>query len=240
MSEPTPPVGWGAPPPPDDPEATAGPQPTSAPTPQVGWQIPDPDEPPGRGEPRPDGWLPPDGREPDRTALGVVLGGCFLLVVFATVAIIVGLIFAGPRIADELRSIGERLASPVPSGTISVFDLKPGECFDEPDANAQTVDRLVVRDCAEPHGAEVVSIEEVPGGPSATFPGDDAVGRTADDACTAAFTTYVGISPEESDFDITYFTVTADGWANGDRSFDCIAIPDGESPTSGSIRGAKR
>ncbi len=153
---------------------------------------------------------------------------------------IAGLIVAGPQIAQQLRTIGERYGSPAPSGTVSVYDLDPGDCFDEPSTAADTVDRLVARDCAEPHGAEVVSIEQVPGGPFATFPGEDVVTRTADGVCTTAFSTYVGVTPERSDFDITYYTVTEAGWAEGDRSFDCIAVPDDGSTTSGSIRGTNR
>jgi Septum formation len=249
MSDQVPPTGWQTPGPPAGPGAPDAPEPVPAPEPAAtasdpappfGWQIPDPREDVGRHDPAPTGWLPPDGRGVDRTAVGLVLGGCMLLLAFVAAAIIGGLIVAGPRIADELRTIGARLESAAPSGTVSVFDLRPGDCFDEPSQSADTVDRLVTRDCAQPHGAEVISIERVPGGPTATFPGDDAVSRTAEDTCTGAFTTYVGVTPETSAFDFTYFTVTGDGWAAGDRSFDCIAISDEESTTSGSIRGSNR
>ena len=63
---------------------------------------------------------------------------------------------------------------------------------------------------------------------------------TADAACTTAFFSYVGVTPELSGFDVTYYTVTEEGWASGDRSFDCVAITDDGSITSGSIRGSRR
>ncbi len=253
MSDPTPPTGWVSPERQTPPDTTGAAPPDAAPT---GWLSPESVAPPGSAPtgwitpdasesaapvgPNGTGWQPPDAGGVDRTALVVVAGGCLLLVALVTAAMIAGLIVAGPQIAQQLRTIGERYASPAPSGTVSVYDLGPGDCFDEPSTAAETVDRLLARGCAEPHGAEVVSIEQVPGGPFAAYPGNSVVNRTADGVCTTAFKTYVGVTPERSDFDVTYYTVTEAGWADGDRSFDCIAVSDDGSTTSGSVRGINR
>ncbi|MBW4715556.1 septum formation family protein [Saccharothrix sp. SC076] len=110
-----------------------------------------------------------------------------------------------------------------PSLTPSPRELpRAGQCADA---------ALAVVDCARPHEAEVVAVEEFTG-LGADYPGERDLRRQALPACRAAVAGYVG----STDHDATRLQAQArwpsrDGWARGDRWRLCAVVevaPDGQ------------
>jgi hypothetical protein len=121
------------------------------------------------------------------------------------------------RAVKILVVFGLFLASCSLGSSTSVFDLKPGDCFDEPSSLGEITDLQVV-DCADPHDYEAFGAFDVADGP---FPGEDALDDAAF-ACVPLFEDYVGSSYEDTpNLDIAWLAPTAESWSNGDRSISC-------------------
>jgi hypothetical protein len=125
------------------------------------------------------------------------------------------------------------LASCSLGSSSSVFDLEPGECFDEPSAGE--ISDLPMVDCADPHGYEAFAIFEVADGP---FPGVAAL-EDAATACLPLFEDYVGTSYESAaNLDIMYFPPSAESWDAGDREIICTLYDLNGNQLTGSQRNA--
>lgn len=199
----------------------------------------DPIEPPRAAEPAmtagPAGWVAPSGSSGSRSPVRLLVLGCAGVLLVLVANAVIGLIYLGSQVST-IRDAG---GSPPPGGTVNVFDLRVGDCFDEPAANPDgTVVELIARDCAMAHTAELIAIVQVPD--AAAYPGADAVAASAEAQCGPAFVSYVGTTPEASIYGVAWYSVTEKGWKGGDRAIDCLAVADDGSPTSGSARGANR
>ncbi len=120
-------------------------------------------------------------------------------------------------------------------GSMSVFDLRTGDCFDEPAGNQ--VSHLMVMPCAEPHDNETFAIFELDDG---DYPGVGAVDGIAEEECLAAFADFVGIEYADSELAVSTFTPTADSWKDGDREVVCFLQDLAGSKLTGSMAGAQR
>jgi hypothetical protein len=168
-----------------------------------------------------------------------IIGGIFLSVIFGIVALrrirtqnlkgrglaIAGLVLSGlwtlliavvvivALATDAERDPSGRVRE---AGTESVFDLRVGDCVN--DLEETTVEVAVEAvPCSQPHDAEVISSFEaprgrlpgrgqrLPGGGSALFEGARRRGR-----CRGA--------------DPFYLYPTEQGWGNGDRQVNCVAL----------------
>ena len=118
----------------------------------------------------------------------------------------------------------------------SVFDMNEGDCFDEPSEEAAEVETLPALPCSEPHDYEVFEVQPISG---EKFPGEKAVTDLADQGCGKAFTSFVGISFDESGLELNYLYPTADSWDRDDREVTCL-VADPDKKTSGSLEGSKR
>lgn len=113
--------------------------------------------------------------------------------------------------------------------------IEPGDCFDE--AGGEIVSDIPTIDCALPHDYEAYAEFDID---RADWPGDDEVFTLADQGCYEPFTTYVGLTMEESVLDYTYYVPTQDGWENyGDHAVSCIMF-DPAGQTTGSLLAAGR
>jgi len=89
-------------------------------------------------------------------------------------------------------------------------------------------------DCSQPHQGEIYALPQLPDG---EFPGDEAVQQTAQEECGGqAFTDYVGVPFQQSEFEVTFLLPSAVTWADGDREIACLIA----STEPGSARGANR
>jgi Domain of unknown function (DUF4190)/Septum formation len=153
---------------------------------------------------------PGDGR--GRALAGWILG---MIGVLGFVAFVIGAVATNGFEAD----------------TISIYDVRPGQCIDFAD-DSDIVADVPRRDCDEPHDGEVFLVSSV--GDADEFPGISELDRRAEAACIGdAFEQYVGTAYDDSALTVTYVTPSEDSWAAGDRDVVCVAtLPDSDKLTA--------
>jgi hypothetical protein len=118
-------------------------------------------------------------------------------------------------------------------GSVSVFDLEEGDCVAEIDTlEGPEVSEVEVVDCDEDHQAEVFAVFDLEGDDDAPFPGEEEVSAGANEGCAEGFEDYIGIGPDESEFDISFLPPTQETWENEDlrdREVVCIAHRGGDT-----------
>jgi hypothetical protein len=127
------------------------------------------------------------------------------------------------------------------AGTVTVEDLRVGDCFDavefgeDGEAEISDVDGVP---CASPHTFEVFAVADYNG---SEYPATQAQFEVAFDAvCVGPFEEYVGLAYADSALWASAITPTEDGWNSGDREFICHLHNEDASPITGSQRGANR
>jgi len=127
------------------------------------------------------------------------------------------------------------------AGTVSVDDLRPGDCFNAGDEEEiADVDGVP---CAEPHEYEVYAVERYD---ASSYPDDAEMEVIFETICVPAFESYVGTSYEASALWSSMITPSEGTWGEGDREFICYlfepvddTLTANESLTE-SMRGANR
>jgi hypothetical protein len=115
-----------------------------------------------------------------------------------------------------------------------IATLAVGDCFDDPGGTLDLEEVPVVA-CEEPHRYEVVGAVLLPDGAG---PGAD-LEDTAVAACAPSFTSYLGVSPDDSALRSAALVPTAEGWRDGDREALCL-VTDPEGSLVGSVADAGR
>lgn len=111
----------------------------------------------------------------------------------------------------------------VTAGDLDVMDVRPGDCFDDPDTSQDEVYRLQAVPCSQPHDNEVFAVESVAGSFGPEFPGDQALETRSYEVCGGAvFDAYVGETYLDSSLDVFTLTPTEDSWSEGDREVVCV------------------
>jgi hypothetical protein len=199
---------WG--PPPASPP-TWGPPPTAPPA----WGMP-PTAPP---QPPPAAWGPPPKKR--STALWVILGGIFC--VLLVLAVVAG-VAAG-------RS-GSRATS---------FGVGVGDCFDNPnDPGSGDLKPVKIVDCDDDHDREAYVVDDLRGAADAGFPGTDQLVSEASDTCLDAFEGYVGSEFLDSTYNFEPIVPTEGQWDDGAREFVCALLDTSGAKTSGSAKDSGR
>lgn len=123
----------------------------------------------------------------------------------------------------------------VEAGSESAFDLRVGDCFDDP-SDLDNITSVHAVPCAEDHDNEVYANLTMSGG---SYPGEGAVGQWADDNCYAEFAGYVGSAWEVSELDYGFLAPTAESWdRQSDRTVSCILYDGDLAKLSGSMRNS--
>ncbi|WP_213813920.1 septum formation family protein [Glaciihabitans sp. dw_435] len=121
-----------------------------------------------------------------------------------------------------------------------VFTLKIGDCLNDAAADGE-VSSVPTVDCAEPHDTEVFDAITLT---DETYPGDDALGKEADEACLAAFPAFAGIAYDDSNLDYSSYYPTEASWKKQDRAVTCLILsldPEGNvTKTTGTLKNAKK
>ena len=126
---------------------------------------------------------------------------------------------------------------------VSVFDVKPGQCFDPPGAVKSELSKLTSVPCDQPHTQE--SYASVPytakdGSEASAYPGDAALKVFADGACAQRYAGYVGKDYLDSSYFFTYLLPSARGWEQQkDRNVLCFVTTTGQQLTA-SVKNSKR
>jgi len=124
---------------------------------------------------------------------------------------------------------------------VSVFSIKPGQCFEGQSEVKAQLSELTELDCGEKHAQEsyaVIPYQAADGAAPDTYPGDDALNSFAEGACAGAYRDYVGIDYLDSSLFYTYLVPSARSWEDDDRSVVCFVTTAGE-PLQGSVKGSK-
>lgn len=115
----------------------------------------------------------------------------------------------------------------------SVFSLEVGQCIDSETGSGE-VGSVPVVECSQPHEGEIFALPQLPDG---AFPGAEAIEEAAQEQCAgSAYTDYVGLPYQESEFQVTFLLPTEQSWGDGDREIACIV----QNEEPGSVRGSNR
>jgi hypothetical protein len=112
----------------------------------------------------------------------------------------------------------------------------PGPCYDiESESGVLTGWTEVT--CEGPRQLEVSFAALFEDG---AFPGDQHLVDSATKTCRTAFENYVGVSPQQSAYDVEWLVPTEELWASGVRNGICMVVADDGSPLTGTIKGSNR
>lgn len=120
---------------------------------------------------------------------------------------------------------------------VSVFRIRPGDCFNDPPPERQ-LEQVDVVPCDQPHDNEVFATVDHPAPEGDAFPGREAVVAYAEQACPAPFAEYVGATYDQSRFTLFPIVPSADTWAAGDRQVICALYDHQAGKLTGSVRGS--
>ncbi|GAA3431420.1 DUF4190 domain-containing protein [Kutzneria kofuensis] len=134
---------------------------------------------------------------------GIVLSGVWALawVAFISFAFVYGF----------QQAASQQAAS---SGANVSYNFQPGQCFDRDN----TSKAVTVRDCVQPHDAEVFAVEPLSG---TSYPGVTAVQAVGRSKCTADSDRFLTPGLNYPDIDVHYLYPQQASWARGDRSVKC-------------------
>jgi len=120
--------------------------------------------------------------------------------------------------------------------TIGAYDIRVGDCIDEPKADAIAV-ALEHHPCSEPHEAEVVFVGDYPAFIVAPYPSEDQFIDFVLNACVPAFEAYTGVAFEDaSELDVAWLFPLEVGWRRGDREVACYLYRFDGATIIGSLR----
>ena len=117
----------------------------------------------------------------------------------------------------------------------SVFELKVGDCFDDP--GSDVVMEIEILSCDEPPFFEVYYVGDLAGG--GTYPSDSELFGMASDLCLPQFEPYVGSDYFESALDWEALWPTEEGWDElDDRGVVCLLYDLSGVKLTGSARNS--
>jgi hypothetical protein len=115
------------------------------------------------------------------------------------------------------------------AGTLSVFSLQTGQCFDEP-ATGVDVSSIKAIPCGQAHDAQVTGNITL----TASSYDETALDSDAGDQCQTMADKTVDETKLGSEASIIYFVPNQDDWNSGDHSATC-AVDNGTTKLTGSI-----
>ena len=147
---------------------------------------------------------------------------------------------SGGEVTPTTTADATQAATSTGGGTLDVFALNVGECFDDPpNIGAGTqVQELEGIPCEQPHDNEVYALIDYPGGSSEPYPGDEAINSFMEEECLAAFEDYVGGEYATSNLDFGNLTPTSGSWEQGDREIVCFLYDSDLAKLEGSAEGS--
>lgn len=118
---------------------------------------------------------------------------------------------------------------------VSVFDVQPGTCIDNPGLSTGLVTDLRAVPCEQPHSHEVY--QKVTFVPADGVFDAERITAFANEQCALAFAAYVGVPYSESRYYFLHLAPSEQSWnQQGDRDVVCLLFLQGTTMT-GSARG---
>jgi hypothetical protein len=168
--------------------------------------------------PPPPNLPPPAPPKPQRKKTFVVIGIVVALVVAAGIA---AAIFSNKAKRDDATGQVTK------EGSLTVFDLKDGDCFNNVPANDKEVMSVNAVPCGQPHDAEVLAQVTVTA--SGAYPGVDKIAAEVEQLCVDKVGDRIQRSPITDQLDMFYFYPTAESWTRqNDRGGTCVAASNDE------------
>lgn len=131
------------------------------------------------------------------------------------------------------------LARAIGSSGVDYATLTIGDCIETPDG--ESVRRVDIVSCDEPHDAEVFAVATHPAQSDETFPGVPALLEFAADACLGqAFVDYVGVPRIRSQLTDYEFVPGEEAWSQGRRGIVCVVDSSDGQPLTGSVKDSRR
>lgn len=138
---------------------------------------------------------------------------------------------------------------------VSVFSVKPGQCFTAPKSVKAQLSSLSRTTCSKPHTQEAYAIVPYTSAPAAkqtssgsaarpslasNYPGEAVLNTFAQGACAQRYRSYVGVDYLDSSLFFTFLLPSARSWEQSDdRSVICFVTTTG-GRLKQSVKGSKR
>jgi hypothetical protein len=151
------------------------------------------------------------------------------------IGVLLGCLAAALALTGCTGAVRDDAGQVTASASVDAFSIKVGDCTG--DLAEDEVSAAVLVPCGEPHYWEAYFSSRLSGD---DYPGVTQVTESAEAACSDAFTAFVGVSTEKSDYTYTYFYPTEQTWTStGDREVLCLAGLD-DGGITGTLKDAKK
>ena len=144
--------------------------------------------------------------------------------------VIIGVV--GYRMATDVER--DETGAIVDAGTVDVFQIRAGDCFDDSMGFGDEVSSLPGVPCSEPHDNEAYAVFELA---ASSYTDEESMWELAHQSCMERFEAFVGRDYESSSLDIFALYPTAESWANNDREVVCAVYDMQENKLVGSVQG---
>lgn len=131
------------------------------------------------------------------------------------------------------------------SKQVSVFSVKPGQCFNPPKDVKAELSKISRTPCSHAHTHEAYAVVPFTSTSGATasassYPGGDVLTTFAQGACAQRYGGYVGVDYLDSKLFFTYLLPSARSWEqDSDHNIICFVTTTGSKLTS-SVKGSKK
>ena len=122
----------------------------------------------------------------------------------------------------------------VEAGTLDAFQIRLGDCFDDPSYDAEEFTSLPGVPCNEPHDNEAFAVFDVS---YPEYPEEYVLAADAQEKCVARFEGYVGRDYESSSLDVVTMYPSRESWAQSDREIVCAVYDMDGNKLVGSVKG---
>ena len=122
----------------------------------------------------------------------------------------------------------------VGEGSVDAFEVRVGDCFDDPSSLSDEVSALKGVPCSRPHDNEAYAVFDLR---IESYPTDDAMADLAHEACRERFEPFVGRDYDSSSLDILSLFPSADSWRENDREVICAVYDVDANKLTGTAEG---
>jgi hypothetical protein len=120
----------------------------------------------------------------------------------------------------------------VGQGTIDAFQVHLGDCFNDPDYEADEFSSLPGVPCNEPHDNEAFAVFDLT---MSSYPDYD-IADISEASCVDRFEGYVGRDYESSSLDVVTMYPSSESWAQSDREVVCAVYDMSGSKLVGTVK----
>ena len=121
----------------------------------------------------------------------------------------------------------------VGEGTLDAFQIRLGDCFDDPDVYADEFSTLPGVPCSEPHDNEAFAVFDL----TLTSYSEHEIAVVSETTCIERFEGYVGRDYDTSALDVVTMYPSPESWAQDDREVVCALYDMSGAKLVGSVKG---